>query len=462
METGRAQLAGFWKGEIQASPTLALPVQMQFKLDGANWSGSFDSPMQNSYANKFDSVTYAEDGTISAKFELAKIEFVGRIDSAKKSLVGQWKQGTATIPLTLYASENLDKARRPQEPIPPFPYTSEEVSFKNGEIKLSGTLTFGKSEKPSAAVILIQGSGPHDRDETIFMHKPFLLLSDYLTRKGLVVLRYDKRGCAKSTGDYAKASSADFANDVISAIEYLKHRPEVDPKRIGLLGHSEGGVLAPMVAAKSPDVAFIVSMAGSALTGDKILMAQIEAIAKAANLPQDQIDPDLIKARETYDIIKSENDNEKAIAKILERRRQLGFDKSSGNADKDRSEKAAVVADLTKLTGPWYRFFLEYDPSDSWSKVRCPVLAINGENDRQVIASQNLPVISSALSKTGNSRVKTASLPGLNHLFQTSKTGAVGEYAMIEETISPKALELIADWILEQTNSTDPSVSSQK
>jgi uncharacterized protein len=268
-------------------------------------------------------------------------------------------------------------------------------------------------------------------------HKPFLLLSDYLTRKGIAVLRADDRGVGKSTGKFAGGTTADFATDAEAGVAFLKTRSEVDPHKIGLVGHSEGGVIAPMVAARSPDVAFIVMLAGSGVPGDEILPEQTLLIVEASGKSQQEAEKDSAREREIVTLAEQEQDDS-----ILEKKLR---EQAAGQVP-----EAQLEAEIKMLTSPWFRYFLTYDPATALRKVTCPVLAINGEKDLQVPPKQNLPAIRKALDEAGNKHFEVDELPGLNHLFQTAKTGAPSEYAEIEETISPVALEKIASWILKQ------------
>jgi hypothetical protein len=286
-------------------------------------------------------------------------------------------------------------------------------------------------------VLLIAGSGPNDRDESILGHKPFLVLSDYLTRKGIVVLRADKRGVGRSTGKYATATTADFATDAEAGVAYLKTRSEVDPHRIGLVGHSEGGTIAPMVAAGNPDVRFIVMMAGTGVTGERILVEQVRMIAEANGISKEKAAQAADKESELLALVVKETDN--AVVEKELREKLAG-----------QMPEAQIDAAIKDITSPWGRYLLSYDPTTALRKVVCPVLAIDGEKDLQVSPAQNLPPIRKALEEGGNKHFEIDELPGLNHLFQTAKTGSPAEYAQIEETISPVALDKIATWILKQ------------
>jgi pimeloyl-ACP methyl ester carboxylesterase len=283
-------------------------------------------------------------------------------------------------------------------------------------------------------VLLVPGSGPHDRDETLLGHKVFLVLADYLTRKGIVVLRVDDRGVGKSTGQFANATTADLATDAEAGVAYLKTLSEVDPHKVGVIGHSEGGLIAPMVAARNADVAFIVMMAGPGVAGDEILLEQGLLKSEAAGASPAAAEKAAASRRELLLLVKQEKDN--ALLEKELREKLAGL------------PEAQINAQIKQLTSPWFRYFIAYDPAAALQKVKCPVLALNGEKDLQVPPKQNLPAIRKALQEGGNQHVEIDELPGLNHLFQTAKTGAPSEYGEIEETMSPVAMEKIATWIL--------------
>lgn len=384
-------------------------------------------------------VAVTRDGS-SLKLEMKQmgVVFAGEISADYSSIVGTWSQRGNRIPLTLKPVK--DKAelelRRPQNPVRPYPYREEEVSYDNklqGD-RLVGTLTVPPGKGPFPAVLLITGSGPQDRDESLMGHKPFLVLSDFLTRKGIVVLRVDDRGVGKSTGDFRSATTADFATDVEEGVAFLKTRSEVDPRKIGLVGHSEGAIIAPMVAARNHDVGFIVMMAGSGVPGDQILVQQALLISEAAGVSKEEAEKHAVKEREVLALVVKENDSATLKKELHE--------KLAGQVKEGQLE-----AQIDALTSPWFRYFLVYDPAIALRKVTCPVLVVNGEKDLQVPPEQNLQAIRKALEDGGNKNFEIDELPGLNHLFQTAKTGAPSEYSTIEETISPLALEKISSWI---------------
>jgi hypothetical protein len=420
----------------------AMKLRMVFHITNTadGLTATSDSPDQNAAGIPVTAVT--RNGS-SLKLEMKQLDgmFDGKIAADLTSIDGTWSQRGNTWPLVLKRVK--DKAelerRRPQNPVKPYPYPEEDVTYENkvqGDT-LAATLTIPQGKGPFPAVLLITGSGPQDRDESLMGHKPFLVLSDWLTRKGIVVLRADDRGIGKSTGNFTTATTADFATDVEAGVAFLKTRSEVDPRRVGLIGHSEGGIIAPMVAARNHDVGFIVMMAGSGVPGDQILVQQTLLISEAAGLSKDKAEKNATEEREMLALVMQDKDP--AVLRDKLRAKLAGEMKES-----------QVDAQIKTLTSPWFQYFLAYDPATALRKVTCPVLVLNGEKDLQVSSAQNLPAIRKALQDGGNKNFEVDELPGLNHLFQTAKTGAPSEYAEIEETMSPVALDKIANWILKQ------------
>jgi fermentation-respiration switch protein FrsA (DUF1100 family) len=434
-----SDIDGAWMGTLD---TGAIKLRIVFHIlnteDGL--TATMDSLDQGMKGMPTTSVT--RDGA-SLKIEAKSIGglFEGKIAADLSSIDGTWSQGGGIMPLVLKRVKDQAalELKRPQNPVRPYPYRDEEVSFDNKlqNVTLAATLTIPQGKGPFPAVLLITGSGPQDRDESLLGHQPFLVLSDYLTRHGIAVLRADDRGTAKSTGDFSTATTADFATDTEAGIAYLKTRTEVDPHKIGLIGHSEGGVIAPMVAARNKDVAFIVMMAGTGVPGDQILIAQGEAIQIASGKSPEEAAKGTAKRREMFTLVEIEKDNAVLETKLKE--------KMAGEVP-----EAQIGMQIKQITSPWFRYFLTYDPATALRKVTCPVLAINGSLDKQVLPTQNLPPIRKALEESGNQHFEVDELPGLNHLFQTAKTGSPAEYAQIEETISPIALDKMATWILKQ------------
>ena len=434
-----SDIDGAWMGTLD---TGAIKLRVVFHIvnteDGL--TATMDSLDQGMKAFAMTSVS--RDGT-TLKIDSKQLEgvFSGKIAADKSSIDGTWTQHGGAMPLVLKPVKDQAELelKRPQNPVKPYPYHDEDVSYENKaqNVTLAATLTIPRGKGPFPGVVLITGSGPQDRDEALLGHQPFLVLSDYLTRHGIAVLRADDRGVGKSTGVFAKGTTADFATDAEAGVAYLKTRPEIDPHKIGLIGHSEGGVIAPMVAARNKDVAFIVMMAGTGVPGDQILPAQGEAIEVANGKSPEEAAKNAANEKEMLTLVETEKDDA-ALQKELK-------EKMAGEVP-----EAQIGLQISQITSVWFRYFLTYDPATALRKVTCPVLAINGSLDMQVLPSQNLPAIRKALAESGNPHVEVDELPGLNHLFQTAKTGSPAEYSQIEETMSPVALDQMARWILTQ------------
>ncbi|MFA5075185.1 MAG: alpha/beta fold hydrolase [Candidatus Babeliales bacterium] len=345
----------------------------------------------------------------------------------------------------------------PQEPFPPYPYNVAEVKYKNktAGISLSGTLTLPKTNKLHAAVLLIAGSGRQNRDEYVCgRHKILLVLADYLTRHGIAVLRFDKRGCGKSTGNYEMATTEDFASDVLAGVEYLKTRKDINPKQIGLIGHSEGGIIGPMVAAKSSNIAFVIMLAGPGVNGEEILYKQKGLILRANGKSEEMIELGYNFDKRLFEILKRETNLETAERQMHETIVQW-LNTLSEDQKKDFTEIFnEKIRDLIvkRVNSGWFRFFINFEPSSVLKQVKVPILVLNGELDLQVSPKQNLPVIAQALKEAENNDYTILQLPKLNHLFQTCQTGSPEEYGKIEETFAPEALKIISDWILQRIN----------
>ena len=388
-----------------------------------------------------------KDQTLSLNVDAVKGQYVGKLNATATELTGTWTQNGQSLPLNFKRNDpEPPAARRPQDPHKPYPYREEEVSYPNTRagIKLAGTLTLPKGAGPFPAALLITGSGKQNRDEELVGHKPFLVLSDYLTRRGIAVLRVDDRGMGGSTGDFDKATSADFATDVLAGVSFLKARSDIRPDRIGLIGHSEGGLIAPMVAVQSPDVAFIVLMAGTSVSGETILAAQQSMILQANGTPEAEVHANEAALKKAFVILREESDPAKARVRLVQSARGSAAILSN---DKRADFEKSLEQEVDTLNGPWMRYFLKYDPALTLRKVTCPVLALFGELDLQVPAKLNRAPMEAALQAGGNHDYTVRVLPGLNHLFQQAKTGSPSEYGAIEETINPAALKIMGDWV---------------
>lgn len=446
-----ASIAGSWQGSlIVPGGSLRIVFNITEKPD-QTLAATLDSPDQGAMGIAVSEVKLTGD---SLDLKAASIggAFAGRLVS-DSTIDGFWSQGGAQLPLSLTRLAKPIEMRRPQEPKPPFPYVAEEVSFKNPHagVTLAGTLTKPKGKGTFPVAVLISGSGPENRDEEIFGHRPFLVLADYLTRNGIAVLRYDDRGVGKSTGEYAKATSRDFASDVEAAVAYLRNRKDIDSKRIGLIGHSEGGLIAPVVATGYPGIAFVVLMAGPGVTGEEILYRQGALIARAQGAADSTIAQQDSMQRRVFAILKRDLDSAATAIELNKFAKEADSMARALGQQSDSMLKLAIAQQIRSVQSPWFRFFLTYDPKPALLKLTCPVLAIYGSKDLQVDPTQNMPVLEDAFKTARHADWLVKELPGLNHLFQTANTGGVNEYAQIKETMSPIALELISSWVAAHT-----------
>jgi len=449
-----------WAGTLDA---VVQKLPLRFRVGkGADGKADvrMDSLAQKMGGFRAERVVVGDGWTI--KVPAVKGEFAGKLGADGK-LTGSWKQGGASLPLELEKvaadapAAVLPEKRRPQTPMPPFPYEVREAAVRNAidGVDLAGTLTLPRGAGPWPAVVLVSGSGPQDRDETIMDHKPFLVLADALTRAGIAVLRYDDRGVGASTGDSSQATSLDFSRDAEAAVDWLRQQPGVDPRRIGVVGHSEGGLIAAMLAARRADLAGIVMLAGTGVDGGRILVSQGELVLKSEGLgAADQLRRSRIMQEAMIDAVRgSDADADPAVlaTKAGTRiRAELAEEMARADAEAKAQLDAAVADGLRRLSAPWFRFFIGHDPAADLAKVRCPVLAVVGEKDVQVDPALNLPAIRQALAASGNADATVAELPGLNHLFQTCTTGAVSEYDRIEETFAPVGIATVRDWLVKR------------
>ena len=450
-------IVGSWLGslEVGGGAELRMVFNIEPTADGG-FAGTMDSPDQGANGIPVSEITFA-DGHLTLISATVAGRYEGDLSSDGTTLEGMWMQGGLEIPLTMERIEGgIEPPSRPQEPERPFPYDDEEVRYPNpdGGHELAGTLTLPRSAGPHPAVILVSGSGPQDRDEMVMQHRPFLVLSDHLTRQGIAVLRFDDRGIGESGGEFGTATTVDFASDALAGVAFLKNRPDIDASWIGIIGHSEGGLVAPMAAAKSSDVAFIVMMAGTGVTGEEIVLEQAALIARAGGASEEDIGDNAELQNALFAIVKEEADPREAAPRLIEVMEQqlaqmTAEDREAADISGD-TRNVVIQTQVRQVNSPWFRFFLTYDPVPALQQVSVPVLAINGELDLQVPPRQNLPAIERALQEGGNSDVTVVELPGLNHLFQSCTTGSPSEYTGIEETISPTALTMMSDWILER------------
>jgi hypothetical protein len=434
-----------WQGALEGNG-MRLRLQLHVSHDDQKQLlAALDSPDQG--ISGLPAVKVSQKET-AFHFEIPVVSGVydGTINAAKTAITGNWTQNGVAQKLEFQRSDQLLELRRPQTPAKPYPYREEEVVLPNEKVKISlaATLTLPSGNGPFPAAVLLSDSGPHDRDETLAGHHPLLILADHLTRKSFAVLRFDKRGIGKSTGDYASATTEDFAGDAEAALAYLKTRKEIDARKIGLIGHGEGGMIAPIVAARSKDVAWMVSLASPGLKGEDALLLQSETILKAAGVNEDQLALTLDFDKQTYALIRQEKNPATLEAKLN--------DLVESSAMSVPLPPAAWQSQMRMLLSPWFRYFLDYDPVPAFAKTTCPVLVLQGAKDMQVPPKENLSRIQKALENTGSKDFQSAELPGLNHLFQHAPTGSPTEYGGIEETMAPEALNAVSDWVLKQSS----------
>ena len=435
-------LDGVWRGHVTRND-VRLRLVLRIATGDRGTSATLGSPEMYAIAPVSG---LARDGdSVSFAVPLVGVRYSGTLVGER--ITGTWSREDAADQTVEFVRSGSDPetVARPQLPRPPFPYRVEEVRFANPEapeITLAGTLTLPEDGGPFAAAILISGSGPHDRDEEIIPgHKPFAVLADHLTRAGIAVLRYDDRGVAGSSGTHAGATSADFATDANAAFAFLSRRDDVDPRAIGFIGHSEGGIIAPLAALENEDLAYLVLLAAPGTRTEPLLDAQLRAIgpsqgATAAELERQALNQALMLAAAAAD---------GTAAEIEARLRADLTDDRLRAAGLPPGWREVIVA---RATDPWWRYFARYDPAPVLARIRIPVLAINGSLDRQVVARENLEGIAAALRHAPDVTVRE--LSGLNHMFQTAPTGTPGEYGDIEETFAPAALELVSGWITQR------------
>ena len=451
ISTARDPLPGKWNGVLNVQGT-ALRLVFHLKPANVGYKATMDSPDQGVTGIPASSVSFA-DQVLKITISTAGIIYEGTLKN-DSLITGVFIQNGTSFSLNLKKATSGKEVNinRPQEPVPPFPYDSEEVYFENesANIRLAGTLTLPQQGSRFPAVVLISGSGPQNRDEELLGHKPFLVLADYLSRRGIAVFRYDDRGTSKSGGQFKGATTADFATDAAAAIDYLKDRKEINKSQIGLIGHSEGGLIAPMIASRDQELAFIILLAGPGMPGSSLLPLQQRLIGKAAGLPEEQLRESSRISERAFAIISgagSQSETEQELSAVLE---QAFSNIPDSQLPPGTTKTAFIRQQMEQLTDPWMRYFLTYDPLPALNLVKCPVLALNGSKDLQVPPRENLAAIKNALEAGGNKHVTIKELTGLNHLFQECETGSPNEYATIKQTFSPLALNEIDKWIKAQ------------
>ncbi len=456
-------LSGTWYGELNL---VVQKLRIGFKIEDTpdgSLKGVMDSLDQSAFGIPLSAVQRDKE-QVQIEVESLGVVFKATLSEDGQQLGGTFRQNDIPLPLKLRRVDRYPSLKRPQEPQPPFPYDELEVTYHNElhDVKLAGTLSLPRSRQPVAAVVLITGSGSQDRDESIAGHRPFMVIADAIARRGVAVLRVDDRGVGGSTRGESPARTIDLAEDVLAGVRFLSERVEIDARRIGLAGHSEGGLIAPLVAARTDEVAFIVMLAGPGLPGSQILEQQARLIGEAAKRPEWFLDWNHKVQLEMFRIIGDHEDP-------VEGRKQLGAqldnwlamvpDEHAFTRDTLRTQ---LEGQLDSITSPWFRYFLFHDPAPVLQQVPCPVLALFGSKDLQVPAEENKLAVLDALEK-GHNQFSTARIfDDLNHLFQACQTGSPVEYGNIEETFNEQALNYMVDWIVRQTESEPVRLSQRR
>jgi pimeloyl-ACP methyl ester carboxylesterase len=442
--TNEPDLTGGWRGSL-ATPRGEL--RLILALD-RTWYGAYSGTVESIDQNPGEMIQMSHVSVANGKLRFAVEQFgasyVGTVVEQGTRIQGTLSQGR-NLDLVFERSEGVPEIRfstaRPQHPVGIAPYQIEEVSFHNvddTEVVMSGTLTVPESDGPFPVVILISGSGPQDRDQTVFDHRPFWVLADTLTRAGIAVLRYDDRGTAQSTGDYGSATIADFASDAQAAVQFLANHPEREFSAIGLAGHSEGGLVAPIVARLNPDVEFLVLLAAPAVPIRELMLAQTREFLEVRGDSAAIIERGMPIQAQLMDIAGRDTSHSTAVGEI----NAVLTDEELAALGEPRDARDQVIGSMLR---PWYRHIIIHDPAPYLSDLNIPVLAMIGSKDTQVDPATNLDALRRNLANTQDSTI--VELPGLNHLFQTAQTGSMDEYGMIEQTFHPEAMARIISWI---------------
>lgn len=446
----QAQLieAGTWHGKVEfPGQSLRLVLHLEQTADG--WAASLDSPDQNGTGMIADEVSVNGD-TLMFSIERLGVSYEGAATTTEGvvKIDGIFSQAGFNLPLSL-GKEAIEGPKRPQTPVGPFPYTEEEVTFESPEagITLSGTLTIPKEGGPFPAAVLITGSGPQDRDETIGGHRPFLIIADALSRQGIAVLRYDERGIGESEGKYSTATSLDFSKDAEAALDYLASREEIIPAKAGFIGHSEGGLIAPMIAGRKEAVGFIVMLAGPSITGQEVIVGQSAFMLNQMGIPATSVEKLSDVRKQVFDILRDNPSDSVFIEQLREQTPAIVSEFTASEKMMLGMDESTFADQFSAMATPWYRYFLDYDPYPALEATSCPILALNGDLDVQVLADPNLTKLEALFEEGGHPASKAVLLEGLNHMFQPAETGLPMEYSTIETTFDPATLSLMIEWI---------------
>lgn len=453
-------VVGEWLGALDVGAVkLRLALHVEKKSDGS--LGAVLDSIDQQAKIPVDTTVF-EGRTLRLAINAIGGSYEGTLNADGSALEGKWSQGGQSLPLTFSRQEKAFALNRPQEPKGPFPYASREVTFQSeaGGVKLAGTLLLPAGQGPFPAVALVTGSGPQDRDETLMGHKPFLVIADALARRGIASLRWDDRGAGASGGDHMGSTVDDFAADARAAVAFLRSLPEVEKNAIGIVGHSEGGLNAPMVAAADKSVAFLVLLAPPGEPLRSLLMRQSRASLRLQGIDEKLIDRALATQAEDLDLVA---DPALTVPQLQEKLRALAETRRQQYTDEERArlgvDSASIERGIQISTTAWFRSLMRQDPAVYLRKIKIPVLALFGGKDFQVDARVNSEAVRAALAAAGNPDYEVRILPGLNHLFQHAGTGGLEEYGAIEETFSPEALATIGDWITARFAKKSPAIT---
>ena len=441
-------IAGDWLGTLAAGPVeLRLALHVEAAADGG-WSVVFDSIDQGTKV-PVEELTF-EGGEVRLSLPVIQGLYVGTMNEDGSAIEGEWSQAGTVLPLVFERQAAPFELARPQEPRPPFPYVSRDVAFENeaAGLTLAGSYVVPAGEGPFPAVLFVSGSGPQDRDEQIMGHRPFLVIADHLARHGVASLRFDDRGFGASEGDHMGSTIADFATDVEAGLAFLRSQPEVDGGAVGILGHSEGGLTGPMVAAERDDVAFLVVLAPPAVPLIELLARQTADILRLSGLDEDLVARAVRQQVSDLELVRDESLTDEELRDELRAR-------AASLREAFSEEELAILGvvestmeqSLAVSSSPWFRSLTRVDPAAYWRHVDVPVLALFGDLDIQVAAEENAAALERALAAGSNDAAEIRILPGLNHLLQHAETGSVEEYGALAETIAPEVLETLASWI---------------
>ena len=459
----KKQITGKWES-ILVYPNVRYMIMADFEKDkDGKINVKLTSPRQKVFNLNVDSLKI-DGNEISFSLTKFQIHYKGEYVADSNKIVGTWHQTKFNLPVVFFRQGELARLNRPQYPMKPFPYKVDSVTYKNQKdnIVLAGTITYPNDGKKYPGVLLLSGMGPQDRDETMYGHKPFVILSDFLTRQGYAVLRVDDRGIGLSTGKYYSSTTKDFASDAEAGLKFMKNQKMIDSSQIGLIGFNEGGLVASMVAAKSNDINYTVLLSTPGVSGENILLSQLYgATQKDDSLKQQRIRIYNLN-KKIFKIIKNNPDSAIAFNKL--KKAYNKFESGFGNKKQQQKmfPQRVIKRQINFMLSPWFRYYLTYNPENTFSKVKCPVLILFGQKDVQVAPEENLKAIEAALKIGGNNNVKGEILPELNHLFQKCKTGMPQEYAEIKQTFSPKAMQIILDWIQKQNKTKNENQVASK